>query len=152
MVNFPALVIEPFSVIVNPPAPSFATANKSQFEVEAGKDFKVDNAGFSGATSTLKNLEDLLETKGMDIKLSDGSTQVVLQRACHSFRNRSRILDITYNNSLVALCCDIVKTQGATKIEVDDFEKATSESLGKLLSDTANGVNRCPYLRSAYHR
>ena len=29
MVNFPALVIEPFSVIVNPPAPSFATANKS---------------------------------------------------------------------------------------------------------------------------
>ena len=45
-----------------------------EFEVEAGKDFKVDNAGFSGATSTLKNLEDLLETKGMDIKLSDGST------------------------------------------------------------------------------
>ena len=52
----------------------------------------------------------------LDVYLAAGNadfifciTQVVLQRACHSFRNRSRILDITYNNSLVALCCDIVR-------------------------------------------
>ena len=46
-----------------------------EFTIEAGKDFKVDDATFSHASSasTMKNVKELLESDDFKIKLSDGT-------------------------------------------------------------------------------
>ena len=44
-----------------------------EVEIEAGKDFKIDKDNYLGATSTMANIKELLESDAFEVKLSDGS-------------------------------------------------------------------------------